>query len=271
MIHSASRVAMAQLEPQLESFIRAGSDIEAVGQDAHAVSRLLSSQPRLRRALADPSTAAGARSQLAGAVFTGKISASAVELVQRVVASRWSNPWDMTDALSIAGDTLLLGAAEKAGRLDDIEDQLFRFGRIVRGNDQLRTLLDDQSVPAERRSALLADVLGSKVDPVTAALLDQGVRSNRKRTVELAVDDLLDLTATRRGRSVADVTSAVPLSDVQLSRLGTALTHIYGRPITVRTQVDASVRGGLVIRVGNEVIDGSVEYRLATVRAELAG
>lgn len=271
MIHSASRAALAELEQDLETVIQSGSDLSSVAGELHAVNRLLAGQARLRRALADPATAAAARSQLAAGVLDGKVSPAAVQLVERVATSRWSNPWDMTDALSIAGDTLLLGAADKADHLDDVEDQLFRFGRIVRGNDQLRILLDDQSVPGEQRSALLADVLGSKVDPVTKALLDQGVRSNRKRTIELAVDDLLELTATRRGQSVADVTSAVALSDVQLDRLGTALTRIYGRRITVRVQVEPSVRGGLIIRVGNEVIDGSVEYRLATVRAELAG
>ena len=271
MIHSASRAALAQLEDQLEEVIGSEADLQSVAGELHAVSRVLAGQPRLRRALADPSTAEAARANLAAGVLGGKVSSPAVALVQRVVRYRWSNPWDMTDALSIAGDTLLLGSADKAGHLDDVEDQLFRFGRIVRGDDRLRTLLDDQSVAADRRSALLVDVLGGKTDPVTTALLDQGVRSGRKRTVESAIDELLELTATRRGRSIADVASAVPLSDRQLDRLAMALTRLYGRTITVRVQVDPAVRGGLVIRVGNEVIDGSVAQRLATVRAELAG
>jgi len=88
--------------------------------------------------------------------------------------------------------------------------------------------------------------------------------------VESAVDDLLELTAARRGQSMADVTSAVPLDYYQQTRLTAALSRIYGRPITVRIQLDPAVQGGLLVRVGNEVIDGTVVHRLATVRSDLA-
>lgn len=271
MIHAASRAALAALEQELERLIATDADLPAVAGELYSVNRLLESQPRLRRALADPATAQTARGQLATGLLSGKLSDAALGIVTNTVTSRWSNPWDLTDALSIGGDTLLLGAADKAGQLDEVEDQLFRFGRIARAQDDLRLLLDDSSVPGDRRSALLHSVLDGKADPITVALLEQGVRDGRKRTVDLAVDDLLELTATRRGQSVADVTSAVPLSDEQEQRLSAALTRIYARTITVRTQVDPAVQGGLVVRVGNEVIDGSVARRLATVKAELAG
>ena len=273
MIRSASRGALAGLRDQLEALIGSGTapTLTAVAGELYQVNRLFAAQPRLRRALGDPSTAPRARAETAHRLLDGKLSDDAMTIVADVVGARWSNPWDMTDALSISGSEILLGAAEKTGQLDNVEDQLFRFGRIVRGQDELRTLLDDQTVSADRRAALLTGVLGDKVDPITAQLLEQGVRDGRKRTVELAVDDLLELTATRRGQSVADVTSAVALDYYQQTRLTAALSRIYGRAITVRIQLDPEVQGGLLVRVGNEVIDGTVAHRLATVRAELAG
>ena len=211
--------------------------------ELHQVSRLLEVQPRLRRALGDPSTAAERRTGFARNLLGGKISDPALNLVAQAVSLRWSNPWDLTDALSIVGDELLLDSAQRAGQLDNIEDELFRFGRILRAQDDLRGLLDDQSVPAERRIGLLTDVVGDKVDPVTLALLDQAVRSGRKRTIELAIDDLLERTAEVRGQSVADVSTAVALTDEQEQRLGAALSRWYDRTITVRT-LGRPVRAG---------------------------
>ena len=273
MIHAASRAALSTLGDQLDTLISTGSaeSLSSVAAELYQVNRLLAGQPRLRRSLGDASTAPRSRSDIAHRLLDSKISSGAMDVVAEVVAARWSNPWDMSDAMAIAGDELLLGSADKSGQLDNVEDQLFRFGRIVRGQDELRTLLDDQTVSADRRAALLRSVLGDKVDPITEQLIEQGVRDGRKRTVELAIDDLLELTAQRRGQSMADVTSAVPLDYYQQTRLTAALTRIYGRPITIRVQIDPEVMGGLVVRIGNEVIDGSVAHRLATVRAELAG
>jgi len=204
-------------------------------------------------------------------VLGGKISDRALNLVDDAVKLRWSNPWDLTDALSIIGDEILLDSAQQTGQLDGVEDELFRFGRILRAQDELRGLLDEQAVPAERRIGLLNGVLGDKVDPVTAALLDQAVRSSRKRTLELAIDDILERTAEIRGQSMADVTSAILLTEAQEQRLAATLSELYHRTITVRTQVDPTVLGGLIVRLGNEIIDGSVARRLAVVRTELAG
>jgi len=65
------------------------------------------------------------------------------------------------------------------------------------------------------------------------------------------------------------VVTAVDLTSEQESRLTAALTDIYGRPIALRTAVDPAVRGGLAIRVGDEVIDGTISSRLAAARAAL--
>ena len=92
-----------------------------------------------------------------------------------------------------------------------------------------------------------------------------------KRTVTLAIDDLVEGASARRERSVAKVISAVELTAEQQDRLGRGLSELYGRAITVRSAIDPSIRGGLVVRVGDEIIDGSVATRLAHARAALTG
>ena len=113
-------------------------------------------------------------------------------------------------------------------------------------------------------------VLSDKVRPVTEALLEHAVASSRKRNIELAIDELLEAAAARQARSIARVVSAVGLTDEQESRLAAVLSQLYGRPIAVHTAIDPAVQGGLAVRVGDEVIDGTIASRFAAVRAALA-
>lgn len=274
MMRSASREALALLRQRQQSALGSSASTEALtglANELYSVADVLVGQPRLRRMVGDPSTSPDARSALIGGLLSGKVSAATAEVVDAAVRERWSSPWDLTDALELAGDDALLAVAEREGVLDEVEDQLFRFERILSTESRLTTLLDEAAVDAQRRIALLDEVLGDKVHPVAKALLAHAVSSQRKRSVTLAIDDLLDEAAARRERSVARVVSAVELSSEQLTRLAGALANLYGRSISIRTAIDPSVRGGLVIRVGDEVIDGSIAARLVQAREALAG
>jgi F-type H+-transporting ATPase subunit delta len=287
MIHAASRSALADVRerlntvlPQLSSSLFSwlpliGGNSESrhreLAAELYSAAELLGRQPRLRRALGDPSTDASGRSQLARSLFTGQVGDVARELIADAVALRWSSPWDLTDALEILADDTLLAAAEQDGALDTVEDELFRFERVLAGSGELSAALDEAGVPAERRIGLLRSLLGERVHPITAQLLEHAITSGRRPTVWLAIDDLLQASAARRERSVARVLSATELTPEQTERLAAALTRLYGREINVRSAVDESVRGGLVVRVGDEVIDGSVASRLAAARAAFAG
>ncbi|MEO6084895.1 MAG: ATP synthase F1 subunit delta, partial [Umezawaea sp.] len=155
--------------------------------------------------------------------------------------------------------------------LDAVEDELFRLGRIVAGSQDLELLLSDHSVEADRKVALIDSLLAGKVEPVTKTLVDQLVREPRGSNVVDGLSRLADLAAKRRERSVAHVLSAVELSAEQQERLSATLTRIYSRPIALHVEVDASLAGGLLIKIGDEVIDGSVAGRLAALRRDLAG
>ena len=243
----------------------------AVAGGLFGIVGVLSANPGLRRTLAESSVESDDRAGLLRRLFDGKVDASALDLAAQVVARRWSPPGALVAALAGAGHPLLrLDAAPSRPRAPGA-DQLFRFGRIVTGDATLRSALDDRSRPAEGRARLATSLLDGKADPVTVALVSQGVRSSSHPSVELAVDDLLELTATRRERSVANVTSAVALTPAQTDRLAAGLTRLYGREIAVRVDIDPRVRGGLVIRLGDEIIDGSVASRLAAARASLGG
>lgn len=273
MKHAASREALAALRESVDDVagrFSTAQGMTGLAQELYEVVDLLITTPRLRRVLADPTTLPAGRADLVGTLFDGKIGASSAQLVRAAVSQRWSSPWDLLDALETTADDVMFGAAEQDGVLDEVEDELFRFERVLDAESRLTATLDDATAEAGRRVVLVRDVLTDKVHPITRMLLEHAVASQRKRSVTLALDDLLELAAARRNRSMARVVSASELTTDQVTRLAAALTEMYGRPINIRAAINPAVQGGLVIRVGDEVIDGSIAARLASARAALA-
>jgi F-type H+-transporting ATPase subunit delta len=267
LLHAASREALAAAELKLLDV----DDFAAVGDDLFAVVGLLTREPGLRRALADSSAESQRRTGLVRQLFAGKLSAPAVELIEAVVSSRWSNPRELVDGIESLARTALLVGAERTGKIDTVEDELFRLGRIVAAEGELERLLSDPAASVEGKLQLLRSLIGSKVDPTTEKLAEALVAYPRGRRAVEGLEELAGLAAKRRERSVAHVTSVVPLTDAQQERLAATLQRIYSRPIALHVEVDADLLGGLVIRVGDEVIDGSAAGRLDDLRRRMAG
>jgi F-type H+-transporting ATPase subunit delta len=230
---------------------------------------LVGREHALRRALADPATPSEARGGLADRLFDGKIGRPALDVVSDMVKSRWSRAGDLLEGLESLARAAAFGVAEKDGSLDRVEDELFRFGRVLDREPELSRLLSDTATPVDKRVGLLRDVLVEKVTPVTATLLEQTVRNPRSRNLDVAAEELSELAAARRDRYVAHVRTPVRMTGEQEQRLTDSLTRLYGRPISLQVELDPDLLGGLVVRVGGELIDGSVAGRLAAARRAL--
>ncbi|HWD01495.1 MAG TPA: F0F1 ATP synthase subunit delta [Amycolatopsis sp.] len=243
-----------------------GADVPALrtlGDELAAVVVVLEDNHELARHLADPGAAEAARTGLADRLFGGKVGDTTLEVVRTAAAHRWSRTGDLVDSFETLARQALLAAAEREDLLDETEDELFRFGRLLGTESRLRELLSDQRVPAQQRLELLNGLLEGKAGRPTVDLLDQAVRTTRGRGLDVVVEQLAELAAARRERSVALVTAAAPLSQQQEERLAQVLTRIYGRTMSVQVDVDPEVLGGLVVRVGDEVIDGTIAAKLA--------
>jgi F-type H+-transporting ATPase subunit delta len=268
---AASREALADAAGRLDQMIDRGraQDLDTLADELASVVRLLDRETGLRRALADPAADPDRRSALLDSVLGSRLGPRTLEVLRPLVRARWSQPRDLTDAVAQLGQQAAFGVAERGGTLDEVEDELFRFGRILDAEPRLRLMLEDRSADSERRTELLDRLVGRRVNPATRQLLDQAIRSPRGRTLERAVGELVELAAARRERYVAFVTAAAPLTAEQERRLAATLARIYGRQVSLRVGVDPDVLGGLVVKVNDEVIDGSVVSRLDTVRARL--
>src|SRR5215218_5045753 len=248
-----------------------GPELLALADELFAVGRLLNGQLALRRALSDPAGRPEDRAALARRLFASKLSGTAVDLVETVARQRWSHPIDLVDAFSALATEASLDAADARGELDSVEDELFRFGRIVGGDRELGRILSDRTNTAEGKRALLDRLLSGRVSPVTEQLLRNVLTGPHAGSAEVAIERLSDVASRRRGQSVARVTSAVALTPEQEQRLTDVLGRLYGRTIGLQVTVDPSVLGGLVVQVGDEVIDGSIAHRLEAAGRRLAG
>lgn len=270
-LHAASREALGLAEERLgEVLADAGADAATVGDELLSVVDLLDREIGLRRAVSDASAAPEARTALVRRLFEGKLSEPALKVLDTVAGSRWSSPRQLTDGVEELGRSALLTAAEKTGNVDAVESELFQVARVVARNPELETALSDLTGSAEAKRTLVRGLFADKVDVVTETLVEQVVRRAKGRGVGVGLDRLVKLAAERRQRSVAYVTSASALSDEQVARLGAKLNELYGRPIALHVEVDPRLVGGLVVRVGEEVIDGSTAGQLASVRRRLA-
>ncbi|MET9730056.1 F0F1 ATP synthase subunit delta [Streptomyces sp. NPDC006458] len=269
--HGASREATSSARERLDALTDATSvDAARLADELAAVTALLDREVSLRRVLTDPAQSGEAKAELAQRLFGGQVGGEIVDLLAGMVRSRWSQSRDLVDALEELADTADLTAAQRAGTLDDVEDELFRFGRIVSSNTELRAALTDRKATTAAKAELLRSLLGGRAQATTERLVTRLVTVPRGRSLESGLESLSKLAAERRDRMVAVVTSAVPLSDGQKQRLGAALAKLYGRTMHLNLDVDPEVLGGMRVQVGDEVINGSVADRIEDAARRLA-
>jgi F-type H+-transporting ATPase subunit delta len=242
---------------------------ETLGDDLFSVLHLLDREHGLRRALADPSRPADEKGAIAVALLHGKVSEPAEELVAATVRAHWASSADMTDALEQIAVEAFAIDAEDRGQLDDLEDELFRFNRVVATQPELRAALTEPVLPDERKRDLLDALLGGKVTPVTLRLITEMSLHPRGRPLVTSLDTCTRIAAERRRRLIAVVRTATEPTAQQRQRLAQALAAIYGHEVYVNVVIDPTVVGGMTIQVGDELIDGSVATRLAAVRRKL--
>ena len=176
----------------------------------------------------------------------------------------------------MAGTELIDGYAQAmfaVARAEDalpaVEDELYAFGKALEQNTALRESLTDAALPAENKKAVVRDLIGERANPVTVSLLGFVIDAGRAREIPKIVEELARMASVERNHALAEVRTAVDLTDAQRQRLAEALSRATGRTVDVKVVVDPSVIGGVVARVGDEVFDGSIASRLEDARQAL--
>lgn len=175
----------------------------------------------------------------------------------------------MSDARIEGYARALFEIARAEGTIDAVEDELFRFARSYESSDTLRNALTDEMIPAARRQALVEDLLGGKATATTTQLVSMVVGSGRGRDLPAIVDKLVARASSSKNLELAEVRSAVALTDDQQVRLAAALANATGKKVNLKVVVDPSVLGGLVATIGDTIIDGSVRTRIDQLKSRL--
>jgi F-type H+-transporting ATPase subunit delta len=248
----------------------AGRDaIDRVAGELDTFARLLVVQVRLRKALADPGLPPEPKRALLDDLGQGSLDRATVELLARAGGLQRVSSRAFSGLVAELAARATLAAADRAGELDRVEDELFRFATLVEREHPLRAALTNPGLPVENKRALVADLLAEAASPRTAGLLDLLVELQEGHDVDQAARAWAALAAQRRERLVAEVRTAVPLDRDRQDRLAEALSRVAGRPVDLRCTVDEAILGSAVVRIGDEVLDDSIRTRLQQAREEL--
>lgn len=258
----------AETESRLSVLDALLDETETSDQLAHelfSVVDALDGSATLRRMLTDPGTPADARADVVRGLLGGKVSDACVGLVAEAVRRRWAGGRTLTAALERQAVRAQLVLADRAGHLDETEDELFRFARLADSDPSLRSALGERSVGLAHRERLVGELLEDKATLATVVLAKRAVAA-RERTFGNTLEGYIKLAAAQKNRVIATVRVARPLTEEQQQRLRAGLARQVGRDVALQVIVEPDLLGGVRVELGTEVIEGTVSGRLAEAR-----
>jgi F-type H+-transporting ATPase subunit delta len=266
------------------------ADVATIAGQLQGFSDLLAGSVDLHWALASPATPLPAKRTILQQLLAKKVSTPVIDLLTFTLQNGGDDDFgEDVNALAVAanarrdGKVLLdegplgrIGATERLEgyatavlapvrgerALGDIEDELFRFVRIVEGHDDLRVALTTGELSAEARAKIARELLQRRARPESARMASYASQVGRPRDFPVLLDALVQLVAKETNRRMADVRSAVELTTKQRASLVDALTKFTGYPVDVRVTPEPDLLGGFIATIGDLVIDTSLRHRL---------
>ena len=268
----SSRQSLVTARGQLDAAVKGATVASAseLSTQLFFAADVFATNTSLRRAFADPSRDAAAKSALVKDLFGKSLSSVAVDLLAKVSTLRWSAGGDIVYVLEQLAIEAEASAANINNELDDVEGQFFELSRTIADNFELRKALVGAGTVAAK-SALVTELLAKKASASTTRLAVALTTSLRGRSIEAAFADYLFGLANRRNRLIALVRVASDITDAQKTRLAAAIEKQVGQPISINIQVDKSILGGVSVKFADDLVDGSISNRLAGAGRALVG
>jgi len=163
-----------------------------------------------------------------------------------------------------AGAILDLARAE--GELERVESEFMAVGQSLEKSEELRSTLADPELPVDRKQAIIDELIGARASALTVGLVQLIVGQGRSSEIPSIAKAFVEKAVESRDKAVAEVRSAVALDDATVARLATSLGKATGKRVEVKVIVDESVVGGIVARVGDVVIDGTLAHAMGELR-----
>lgn len=163
----------------------------------------------------------------------------------------------------------LLALARKAGDVPGWGRMMQQVADAVAGDAQLRAFLESPRVPADRKNAALGRAFQDRYPRLLVRFLQTMVAKGRQREVANVAREYAALVDAQEGRVHAQVTLAQPPSDADREALAASLSRRLGKQVVPHVSVRPEILGGVIVRVGDTVMDGSVRRRLGALRHQL--
>jgi F-type H+-transporting ATPase subunit delta len=264
ILGGTSRVSVLSLRGVLDEKVKplSSDDAAQFSNDLFTVLTVLSTSVGVRRALTDNARDAAAKAELISNLFGGKIGSPAQSLLASAAGMRWSSPSELADAIEKFAVEAQAVAADKNNEIAKLEDQLFDFARVLIANPDLRQALNTSADSDEGKVALLESIVKGKYANSTINLLRRIIVLRRGRNIDATLAAYSHYVSSRKDRMAAYIRTAVELTPAQAEKLRAALTKEVGKEVHINIEVDPKVLGGISIRYGDEIIDGTVVNRL---------
>ena len=156
-----------------------------------------------------------------------------------------------------------------SSELEELEDSLFRFARIVASTPELRAALVDRDLAPSARQGLVTQLLEGKVHPSALLLVRYVVVGGRARDIVGTLDWLVEQTAKARGWRIARVRAAAPIDEAQRAELADSLSGLAGAPVELQVVIDEALLSGAVIQIGDLQVDATARGRIDALREHL--
>jgi F-type H+-transporting ATPase subunit delta len=266
----SSRESLKVSRAMLDAAVK-GVTTEAASQlctELFSCAEVLAGSIALRRAITDPSRDSASKVGLVTELFGKSLDPKALDIITSIASLRWSSSADLVPVIEQLAIEAQASAANIAGEIDRVEDEFFAVSQAISGSFELRKALTSSGTA---KFSLLTDLIGKTYTESTATLVSHLISNLRGRSIEAAFEDYFFAIAARRNRLIAHVQVAIMLSDAQRDRLATLLSVQIGQPVRVNVEVNPSVVGGVGVRFGDEIIDGTISNRLAEAGRALVG
>ncbi len=176
----------------------------------------------------------------------------------------------------MASDPLVRGYAEALFQmaraeesLDRVEEELTRLKTVLESNAEIKEFLSHLQISSEGKKSAVSQIFGDKVSPLTLHWLHLVIDQGRQRRLLGMIETFFMLAQESREKVTAEVITAMPLSEDLLQRLEKELSRASKKRVFLKPMVDESILGGVIVKMENKIIDGSVKHRLEEIKQEM--
>ncbi len=165
----------------------------------------------------------------------------------------------------------LMSVAEEQKSVDSVAADAALIGKILASSRELRLLLASPVISDVKKASVMKALFGGKINVVSSKFIDLLIRKHREGILQEVIDQYLTLRDELRGIMTVDVTSVTPLDRSQEESLARQLGKRTGKTVKLHMKEDAAIRGGLIVKIGDTVLDASVRRQLERLRDRFAG